>query len=64
MAFTFRVYLADGTDLDDYVAGRPDWQPGDTLYVEGLPAYRITSVIPMSDLDNGVYDGIWEVEPM
>jgi hypothetical protein len=33
MSFRSRVYLADGEDLDDYVATRPDWSPGDTLYV-------------------------------
>ena len=32
--------------------------------VDGLPAYRIRAVIPMGSLDNGVYDGIWEVEPV
>jgi hypothetical protein len=30
----------------------------------GLPAYQITAVIPVNSLDNGVYAGIWEVEPI
>jgi hypothetical protein len=34
------------------------------LYVDGLPKYQVTTVIPMSDLDNGVYDGILEVRPL
>jgi hypothetical protein len=29
-----------------------------------MPAYRIRSVIPLDDLDNEVYQGIWEVEPI
>ena len=29
MSFKFRVYLADGEELDDYVAAVPNWQPGD-----------------------------------
>jgi hypothetical protein len=29
-----------------------------------MPAYRIRSVILLDDLDNEVYQGIWEVEPL
>jgi hypothetical protein len=43
--FRYREYLEDGTDLDDYVTGPTPWRPGDTLYVDGRPAYRITEVI-------------------
>ena len=50
MSFRFRMYLADGEDLDDYVA-----------YIDGRPRYRISAVIPVSSLDNEVYAGIWEV---
>jgi hypothetical protein len=64
MAFTFRMFTADGDDLPDYVAMRPDWNPGDTLYVNGKPTYRIRAIVPMHDLDNEVYAGIWEVEPV
>ncbi|HUK98121.1 MAG TPA: hypothetical protein VLV46_10725 [Gaiellaceae bacterium] len=59
----YRVYLEDGTDLDDYVTTSASlWRPGDTLYAGGLPAYRIIEVIPLSDADE--YDGIWTVEPV
>jgi hypothetical protein len=58
----YRVYLEDGTDLDDYVASPGPWSPGDTLYADGLPAYRITEVIPLADVDE--YDGIFTVEPI
>ncbi len=51
-------------DLDDYSSTEPNWKPGDELYVHGLPAYRIRSVIPLADLDNEEYQGIWEVEPL
>ncbi len=62
--FKYRVYTVDGDDLDDYATSEPNWKPGDELYVDGFPKYRITAVIPMRSLDNGVYDGIWEVEPV
>jgi hypothetical protein len=62
--FRFRVYLEDGTDLDDYVTTAGTWRPGDTLYAGGLPAYRITKVIPVGNVDNELYQGIWEVEPI
>jgi hypothetical protein len=52
---------ADGDDLGEYESVVPNCSLGDTLYVAGKPAYRISAVIPMDDLDNGVYDGIWEV---
>jgi len=42
----YRVFLEDGGDLDDYVTTGGPWQPGDTIYAGGLPAYRITKVIP------------------
>jgi hypothetical protein len=29
-----------------------------------VPAYKIRQVIPLGDLDNEVYQGIWEVEPV
>ena len=58
------MFLEDGTDLDDYVTSHTRWGPGDTLYAGGLPAYRITAVIPVGSLDNEVYAGIWEVEPV
>ena len=64
MSFRFRVYLADGEALDDYVAAVPNWQPGDTLYIDGRAKYRIRSVIPVGNLDNELYAGIWEVEPI
>ena len=50
-------------DLDDYASSRPDWLPGDVLYKDGKPTYRITAIVPMHDLDNEVA-GIWEVEPV
>jgi hypothetical protein len=43
MSFKFRVYTVDGDDLDDYTASRPDWSPGDVLYEEGKPKWRITA---------------------
>jgi hypothetical protein len=43
MSFRFRVYLADSEDLDDYVSSEPNWRPGDTLYIEGEPRYRISA---------------------
>jgi hypothetical protein len=27
MSFRFRVFSADGDDLDDYASNRPDWSP-------------------------------------
>lgn len=62
--FRYRVFLDDGTDLPDYVCGPESWEPGDLLYEGGRAAYRITKVIPVQDLDNGLYEGIWEVEPI
>lgn len=60
MAFRFRLFLDDGTDLDDYVTAVPNWDVGDVLYDGGRPSYRITAVIPLNDayLD---YAGDWEV---
>ena len=55
MSFRFRMYLADGEDLDDYTSSEPNWSAGDVVYGGGLPAYRITAVIDA---------GIWEVEPI
>jgi hypothetical protein len=63
MASTFRhrVFLEDGTDLDDYVSNAgATWKEGDTLYAGGLPAYRITEVIPLADIDE--YAAVWKVE--
>ena len=37
MSFRFRLFIADGEDLDDYVAARPDWRAGDTVYIDGRP---------------------------
>jgi hypothetical protein len=31
MSFKFRMYLADGEDLDDYTSSEPNWSPGDVL---------------------------------
>jgi hypothetical protein len=57
----YRVYLEDGSDLDDYVASAGTvWRAGDTLYAGGLPAYRVVEVIPLADA-NG-YDGIFMVQ--
>jgi hypothetical protein len=56
------VFLEDGTDLDDYVTNTGPWREGDTLYDDGLPAYRITEVIPLANIDE--YDGIWKVKPV
>ena len=64
MSFSFRMYLADGEDLDDYTSSEPNWSAGDVVYAGGRPAYRITAVIPVGSLDNEVYAGIWEVEPI
>jgi hypothetical protein len=64
MSFRFRLFLEDGTNLDDYVTAVPGpWNPGDLLYDGGRAAWRITSVIPLSDayLD---YAGIWQVAPL
>jgi hypothetical protein len=36
----------------------------DLLYRDGLAAYRVTAVIPMSDLDDEIYPGILEVESL
>jgi len=60
--FRYRVFLEDGSDLDDYVTNTGPWREGDTIYAGGLPAYRITEVIPLADIDE--YDGIWKVEPV
>ena len=62
--FRYRVYTVEGDDLDDYSSSESNWSPGDVLYAGGVPAYRIRSVIPLGDLDNEVYQGIWEVEPV
>jgi hypothetical protein len=63
MSFKFRVYSAEGDDLDDYTSSEPNWSAGDVLYINGRPRYRVTAVIPINDLDNEVYAGILEVEP-
>ena len=34
------------------------------VYIDGRPRYRISAVIPVNSLDNEVYAGIWEVEPI
>lgn len=57
-----RVYTVDGDDLDDYNSSESNWSPGDVVYAGSEPSYRIRSAIPLGDLDNEVYDGIWEVE--
>jgi hypothetical protein len=57
--FRYRVYLEDGTDLDDYVTTATAWRLGDTLYAGGLPAYRITDIVPLADIDE--YAGIFTV---
>ena len=64
MSFRFRMYLADGEDVDDYTSSEPNWSPGDVVYAGGRPAYRITAVIPVNSLNSEVYAGIWEVEPI
>jgi hypothetical protein len=59
----YRVFLEDGTDLEDYVTtAQTPWKAGDMLYAGGLPTYRITEVIPLTDADE--YAGIWKVEPV
>ena len=42
----------------------PNWKPGDELYVDGFPKYRIAAVIPGERLGSDVYDAVWQVEPM
>ncbi len=64
MSFKFRMYAVDGDDLGDYESVVPDCNPGDTLYIDGRPKYRISAVIPVNSLDNDVYAAIWEVEPL
>ena len=59
MSFRFRMYLADGEDLDDYTSSEPNWSPGDVVYARGRPAYRITAVIPADSLNDELYQGIW-----
>ena len=54
MSFRFRMFLADGEDLDDYTSSEPNWSRGDVVDAAGRPAYRITAVIPVSSLDNEV----------
>ena len=63
VAFSATVLRAPSIDTD-YVSSEPNWSPGDVVYAGGRPAYRITAVIPVSSLDDEVYDGIWEVEPV
>jgi hypothetical protein len=60
--FRYRVFLEDGTDLDDYVTTASPWRPGDLIYAGGLVAFRIVDVVPLADIDE--YDGIWTVEPL
>lgn len=43
VTFRFRVYSADGDDLDDYTSTEPNWAPGDVLYKAGRPTYRKTA---------------------
>ena len=57
MSFRFRLYLADGEDLNDYTSSEPNWSPGDIVYAGGRPAYRIVDVVPLADID--AYAGIW-----
>lgn len=64
MSFRFRVYLADGEELDDDVAAVPNWQPGDTLYIDRRAKYRVTKVDSDEDLEGSDYAGTWEVEPV
>jgi hypothetical protein len=64
MSFRFRLDLKDGSDLDDYVTAIPGpWKLGDTLYVGGLPVYRITDVVPLNGAETD-YSGIWTVVPL
>ena len=65
MSFRFRMLLADGEDLDDYTSSEPNWSTRRRrLRGKDGPPYRITAVIPVNSLDNEVYAGIWEVEPI
>jgi hypothetical protein len=58
------AFTPSTANLDDYATSEPNWSPGDVLYAGGVPAYKIRQVIPLGDLDNEVYQGIWEVEPV
>ncbi len=63
MSFKFRMHLADGMDLDDYVAARSHWSPG-ACCSDGRAEYRVSAVVPTNDLDNELYAAILEVEPV
>jgi hypothetical protein len=62
----FRMFLPDGSDLDDFVTSAWRWLPGDEVTVTPRERYRIRAVVTPDALDDfdDDYAGIWEVEPI
>jgi hypothetical protein len=50
MAFTFRLYLEDGTDAGDFVTAVPNWKPGDELYDDSHTRYAVVDVVDLTDI--------------
>ena len=50
MAFKFRLYLANGDEIGDYVTGVSNWRPGDPGYVEGETRFEVVDVVDLTDV--------------
>jgi hypothetical protein len=65
VTFTFEMYDGDGAKVGDYKTAVPGpWWPGDVLYTEGRPAWRITEIVTADDYEYADdLAGCWLVEP-
>lgn len=60
----YRIFLADGTELDDFVTNAGRWLPGDVLTITPQERYQVSAIVPPDVLDDfdDEYAGFLEVE--
>jgi hypothetical protein len=51
MAFSFRLYAADGDDLSVREFSEPNWRPGDTVALADQ-VYRVRDVVYLDEADD------------
>ena len=61
--FRFRLYSDDWDELGEYETIVPNGSTGDEFLTGDGRRFRIMGIIPV-DVDVGVFNAIWRVEPV
>jgi hypothetical protein len=62
--FRYRLHSREMDELGEFTTIVPNWTSGDTFTAADGRRFRILRMVPVTDVEGAVFEGMWEVAPV